>query len=147
MSAERPPPPAPSPQPPDDVPGTPSGVYRWVNGRLVDAAKVAQLEAEDAAAKALKVGERRSIATLAGTVVVAVGTAFAAYGQVMSEAKKVADAGVAEVAHQVKYLKEDQARLEKKLDRLDASVGLILDKLRVPESARPAQVPQQDGGK
>lgn len=141
------PPPQPSPHPPDDLPSTPSGVYRWVDGKLVDMTKIAQLNAEDAVATAVKRGERKGALAIVGTVVVAIGVAFSAYGQVMAEAKKVADAGVAELAHEVKYLKEDQRRVEKRVERIDASVELILDKLRVPQSARPEPVPERDGGR
>ena len=77
------------------------------------------------------------------TAVVAIGTAFGAYRFVLGEAAAQTDAGVRVLAAEQKAMDTRLTTLEKRFDRFDAKMDLLLDAQRVPRSLRP---PPLDGG-
>ncbi len=148
---------------------TPSGVHRWVDGKLVDVtdqlrhefeeqletkAKIATVETEGFIAQAMEALQKKGIwavlILLGGSAIGSV----TAYGQVMGEAgKRGADAGekvVRDVVQEQKYLRQDVDHVTKKTERVEKLVELLLDKSHVSEAARPAPVPEplpRDGGR
>lgn len=77
------------------------------------------------------------------TAVVAVGTAFGAYRAVLAEAAAQTDAGVRVMAAEQRALDARVTTMEKRLDRVDDKLDLLLDAARVPMWKRPAPM---DGG-
>lgn len=76
------------------------------------------------------------------TAVVAVGTAFGAYRAILSEAAAQTDAGVRVLAAEQRAIDVRLTTTEKRLDRFDDKLDLLLDAARVPQWKRPPS----DGG-
>lgn len=147
---ERPPPPLPSPQPPDDVPSTPSGVWKLVDGKLVSVTEQlrAEMQADTDWVSAVVGQTKRGGYALTAIVVTALGVLFGAWRALASDTQHQVDAGLSLMEQKHGALVEETRRntdyLNRRLDRIEK-----LAEYRVPESARPPPVvaPQRDGGK
>lgn len=142
MSSERPPPPAPSLQPPDDLPNTPSGVWKLVDGKLVSVTEQLRAEAQaDADWVSAVVGQaKRGGYALAAIVVTALGVLFGAWRALAADTQHQIDAGLSLMEQKHGALVEETRRntdyLNRRLDRIEKLV-----EYRVPEAARPPPVP------
>jgi len=148
---------------------TPSGVHRWVDGKLVDVtqelrrefeeeletrSKIAQVETEGFVAEAKRAITKQGVwalLTLIGLVAVGSVTAFAqAVDRLDRRAEAKAKEVVREVVQEQKFQREDIEHVTKKIERVEKLVELQLDRQRVSESSRPPPVPEppsRDGGR
>lgn len=156
-----PPKPVGSPTTKDEVPDTPSGVYRTIDGKLVDVTnqlreeaetrqKLAHVEAEGLVAHAVKALHKQGGWALAFLLFCVAAASITVYGQTMDKVEKKAteagrDAGekvVRDVVQEQKYLRQDVDHLTKKSDRQEKLLELVARKLKVSETAIPDPVPE-----
>lgn len=111
--------------------------------RVVSRPGLVDLPEEPRTNPRIKRERKRTDLKLIGVAVVSISTAFGAYRVVLSEAAAQTDAGVRVLSAELRGHESRLTTSEKRVDRMDDKLDLLLDAARVPQWKRP---PPLDGG-